>query len=89
MPSSARIRPVNELGTQGGAELSEKSPNFFPMSNSFMLCSTHFSSGGENFSRGKSRPIPPSYGPGSHQITFTVHQASVVNVSHPQRLKFK
>ena len=51
----------NQLGTPGGAKSFPRGGQFFwTMSNSFKTCPTHFSCGGENFSRGG---IAPGSGP--------------------------
>jgi len=49
----SRNQARNQLGTPGGAQI------FSTMSNSFKLYPTHFSMGGEKFSRGCEAPMRP------------------------------
>jgi len=71
----------NQLMTPGGAKSFLKGAQIFlTVSNSFRLCPTLFSRGGEKFSRGDSRPLrPPNYGPveTSLYITFLIREKSL------------
>ena len=52
----------NQLGTPGGAKSFLKGAQiFWTMSNSFKRCPTHFSRGGEEFSRGASPTLRPPW----------------------------
>ena len=64
----------NQLGTPGVAKSFLRGPNFLTMSNSFDLCSTHFSRREKKFVGGRS---PPGYGPDSGASRFK--SASVVS----------
>jgi len=55
------VQARNQLGTPGGAESFLRGTQFFKiMSNTFILCPTHFSRGVEKNFTGAS---PPGYGP--------------------------
>jgi len=50
----------NQLGTSGGAKsFLRGAQNFWTVSNSFRLCPTHYSRGGEKFSTGGFTPLQP------------------------------
>jgi len=68
-----RSRPATSLGHQGGEEFAGSGPNFlnYVLSNTFKLCPTYFSRGGEKFSSGVFAPL----------VTGVVRQQAVLNAS--------